>query len=114
MDKLSNAILAGAKEHRQCFDWYLLECGGDGKISKTSAIGAAIYATFGDIFLQGMTDGKPTPKKMLQDKFPVLKKQIGTGRERGTVYDWIEVLNHANRWSREKIAGWVVQFEEEK
>jgi hypothetical protein len=113
MDKLSEAIRTGAVFHGQCFDWFFLETDADGKISKTSAIGAAIFVTFGDIFLQGMYDGNPKPEQQLKDKFPVLKKQIGTGRERGTVFDWIQVLNHGNRWSREKIAEWLMRIEEE-
>jgi hypothetical protein len=113
MQKLSEAIRAGAKEHRQCFDWYFIATNAAGAISQTSAIGAAIYAAFGDIFLQGMFDGKPKPEDQLKARFPVLNKVIGEGDNAGTVYEWIQILNHQNRWKREKIAGWLEQFEEE-
>jgi hypothetical protein len=110
-EKLSDAIRAGSKKHRQTFDWCDVETDKDGKIVRTSAIGAAIYACFGDIFLQGMADDNLKPIEALQEKFPFLKLKYGSGRETMTVASRIEIYNHAGHWSREKIADWVEQFE---
>lgn len=115
MDKLSDAILEGAKLHGQCLDFFIVETNAEGQICKTSAIGAAIFATFGDVFLQGMPEGETNAIESLCEKFPILRKQLtsGDGKETMTVMAWIEILNHQNRWSRQKIAGWLAPIEDD-
>lgn len=115
MEKLSTAIIEGAKLHGQCFGFFLVETNAEGQICKTSAIGAAIFASLGNVFLQGMPEGAPNAIESLCEKFPILTEQLtsGDGTETMTVLAWIELLNHVNRWKREKIASWLYHIEDE-